>query len=238
MVGGSRYHLYRAASADPQYRTIREDEFFYDSCLQAARDSITNLVARMSVFGRTNVEMDLRVRPDQPDIYFEAISRNPLTQWDFAQARVTLTDNKSFAFILNCWTALDQRGWNILSNRPSLDAKTVKLIEDHASALGFDRRHFIFLRQDKCRRINPLVPPPPSKGYSSGSSDVDGRKVQLTRVSVGSAGRKGGAGSIIDGDDFIAKRASAGFKKESLGYLREVSPKHVSLSGDGDGWTH
>jgi len=149
---GSKYHMYRSASSIPDYLYLSEKGFTENACY-SRNTTTTQFDSVGSVFGFGRVLRSVRV-VTRPGIYFEGINRHPLTNTVGFTNIVTLTDNKSFAFLVVCWTgaALNEQTWAVVSNTPSLDAKTRKLIEEHAVSLGFKREHFVYLTYRRCFR--------------------------------------------------------------------------------------
>lgn len=148
--------MYLQAYPHPRYDKLREDEYYYDFCLRRN----TSVEGGLGVFtgfgGRTLGIFDVRRRPDRPEIAYEAFPRNLDTQ-DFARIYITLTDNKTFAFVEECWIGSNQRSWNVISNTPNLSERAVKMIENHAIELGFKKENFVFIRYDGCRREDPVI---------------------------------------------------------------------------------
>lgn len=152
---GSRYHMYRMASNHPRYAKMTESDLINGMCYRRNTSTTTGRGDAIG-FGRLLASFDVVTIPEEPWVYLEAIPRAPLPRWDTLKQSVTLTDGKSFAFILNCWTGSNQRAWDVHSISPQLNPGTRRLIEDHAASLGFRRENMIFLRYDSCRKHNPL----------------------------------------------------------------------------------
>lgn len=149
--GGCKYELFRIASFHPRYPTITDDEFYYDFCVRRNISSATRQ-ARLTGFGRTLIDLNLRRIPNRPEVYFDLIPDNPLSPQYYLRAHVVLTDNKTFALLVVCWNYEDVSTWLVVSKTPRLEAKTRKLVEDHVGALGFKKEYFIFHRYDACNK--------------------------------------------------------------------------------------
>lgn len=151
--GGSTYNMYSIAALSNRFPSMREFEFYYNSCFERNVNSSSGMA---SIYGFGDYLGDFGVRPSDPDtdptiLNFSKTGKPKLT----VRHQVTLTDYKSFIFFVNCWEESNKQAWSFLTFKPNADKETVKKVEAHALKLGFQRKNFVFLRYETC--------PPPKK---------------------------------------------------------------------------
>lgn len=129
-----------------------EDEFFYDFCVRRNISSVSKQ-GSVLIFGDLLLDgTKVRVVPERPEVYIDLIPKKPRSPEDYVRAYVTLTDNKTFAVVVACRNFDNVVNWLLLSNKPEVEAKTKRLVEDHVTALGFNREYFIFYRYNACNK--------------------------------------------------------------------------------------
>lgn len=142
--------MYNVVSGHPLFTKMRDWEFYYDSCISY---NLANGVAIFYAFdNRVIARSDYHPYTHHGviDLNFTPLPRRPGLHTHFIRHYVTISDNKTWAFFSNCWEDINQRSWSVLATQPSLDAATLRLIEDHAAALGYDREQFAFFRRETC----------------------------------------------------------------------------------------
>lgn len=157
IVAGSKFNLFALSADYPQFRVMRDFEFYYEACLQNYLN-LTSGIGLIYGFGDGIIRnFDVRPRNNLLETgIIDFISLPTPGLQNVIRHTITLTDNKSFIFFDNCLTGTDQRAWLVLSNKPVLDKDTQGLIEQHATSLGFNRDNFIFLRRDSCKVKSPV----------------------------------------------------------------------------------
>ncbi|ODM91049.1 hypothetical protein Ocin01_15634, partial [Orchesella cincta] len=91
-----------------------------------------------------------RLRQPSPGVIDFIRIRNGV-EVETSRHTITLTDNQSFIFFTNCNLQTNRRSWDIMSTQPQLSAAVRRRIEQHATAQGFARENFAFMRYDSCR---------------------------------------------------------------------------------------
>lgn len=159
-VMGSKYSFYRSASVSPSYLKITEEDFRNKMC-HSNDARVVNGEGLNIVYGLGQVlaEFDTQVRTDYRTSrrHWDHTLRRPLPTWDKLRQTVTLTDGKSWAFMVGCWLGSDQKMWTVASATMELSAATLNQIISHALTLGFKKENFVQLNYDRCWLENSIL---------------------------------------------------------------------------------
>lgn len=195
MSAGGKYHLYRSALSHPRFRQMTEFEFENEACYLMNKSVTAGSGATFGFGGRVLINYDFHLVPGrgrQDPSSIEGIATfPPEARGDVIRQRVSLTDFRTFAVILQCWEDDDQKSWDVFSLTPELDRQTQRRIEEHVEALGYKRENAVFLNYDNCRNLDgPLRGtnrPDESRNSQGGLNRVGG-----SRDSQGGQNRVGG----------------------------------------------
>lgn len=151
--------MYQLASGHAEYDKLKEFQFYYEICARYAPNFDQGYAYTHGFGDRVLGRSDFRpfLQPGIIDVDFSPLPRKPASKTHFVRHYITLTDNSSFVFFNICWMKLKQRGWGVLSTTKNLDVETQKMIEDHATNLGFDGKRMIFFRRETCRDFKNIT---------------------------------------------------------------------------------
>ncbi|ODM91046.1 hypothetical protein Ocin01_15633 [Orchesella cincta] len=151
---GSKLHLYGATlhhfgGNKTAFDEMREDEFYYENCMN--HDHIDSGVLTAVAFetGMTSRYEVKHIAPGQLD-YIPIVVDNEVFP-GISHHFITLTDNQSFVFFTNCNSQTNRKSWDLATIDPDISLDVVRRIEGHAIAQGFSRENFAFLRFNSCQ---------------------------------------------------------------------------------------
>ncbi|CAL8118010.1 unnamed protein product [Orchesella dallaii] len=152
LSAGSVQHLYNTAlhffdDDEAVLEEMPEYRFYYEACFSLQING-TQAILRGFDLGRQTLNNISMVENGAVD-YIHLRQDGGVA--DISRTYVTLTDNQSFAFLSSCGLYANFKGWGVVSTTPVLSPDVVRRIEEHASAQGFDRKLFAFLRYDSCQ---------------------------------------------------------------------------------------
>lgn len=147
-MAGHRYALYRMASLIAKnYVTMTENELLDTICF--SRNASTTAITQPSgafLFGKF-IPLKMSTRPS---VYFSAPFGPNGIIYD---AVVTLTDEITFAVVINCWKGpgVDASSFLVLGQTPRLPgAVTWRRITSHLSNLGFRKEDMLISKTGNC----------------------------------------------------------------------------------------